>query len=99
MLPKSNRMVKLFLIHKNSYQPLVDQERADNFLMKIKNKDENVFREIMKYLFSFKTNEISLEKLITKFEENLMKYPDLLEEAYFFLDFRRVKKIIKFLFT
>lgn len=68
----------------------MDQERADNFLMKIKNKDEGVFREIMKSLFSFKTNEITLEKLISKFEENLMKYPDLLEEAYFFLDFKRV---------
>jgi len=59
--------------------------------MKIKNKDENVFKEIMKSLFSFKTNEISLEKLISKFEEYLIKYPDLLEEAYFFLDFKRVR--------
>ena len=43
--------------------------------MKIKDKDEGVFREIMKSLFSFKTNEIALEKLISKFEEKATSSP------------------------
>ncbi len=76
-------------------QPLVDQENADNFLVKVRERDESVFREIMKCLFAFKKEEITQEKLISKFEELLMKYGDLMEEAYLFLDHKKVKKFEK----
>ncbi len=49
----------------------------------------------MKSLFSFKKEEISQEKLVGRFEELLNKYSDLLEEAYLFLDYRKVKFDIK----
>ncbi len=58
--------------------------------MKVRERDENVFKEIMKCLFSFKKEEISQEKLVGRFEELLNKYSDLLEEAYLFLDYRKV---------
>jgi hypothetical protein len=53
----------------------------------------------MKSLFSFKKEEISQEKLVGRFEELLNKYSDLLEEAYLFLDYRKVKFGIKFFLT
>lgn len=69
---------------------MVVQENADNFLLKIKNRDENIFREVMKVLFSLKNNEVNLDKIILKFEELLSRHPDLLEEAYMFLDYKRI---------
>ena len=46
----------------------------------------------MKSLFAFKKEEISQEKLISKFEEHLLRHSDLLEEAYLFLDYKKVNK-------
>ncbi len=63
--------------------------------MKIRERDENVFKEIMKSLFAFKKEEISQEKLVSRFEELLIKYSDLLEEAYLFLDYKKVFKKLK----
>jgi hypothetical protein len=60
-------------------------------LLKVREKDENAFKEIMKCLFTFKKEEITQEKLISKFEELLMRHTDLLEEAYLFLDYKKVK--------
>ncbi len=60
--------------------------------MKVREKDENAFKEIMKSLFAFKKEEISQEKLISKFEEHLLRHSDLLEEAYLFLDYKKVNK-------
>jgi hypothetical protein len=53
-----------------------------------------VFKEVMKALLSMKNGEISLDKLVLRFEELLMKYPDLLEEAYIYTDPKRVKIIL-----
>lgn len=50
----------------------------------------------MKALLSFKNKEISEEKLLAKFEDLLLKYPDLLEEAYLFMDHKRVKLSSKY---
>ena len=47
----------------------------------------------MKSLFAFKKEEISQEKLVSRFEELLIKYSDLLEEAYLFLDYKKVNII------
>ena len=58
--------------------------------MKIKERDQGIFNEILKSLLSFKKEEISHEKLINKFEDLLFKYSDLLEESYLFLDLRKV---------
>jgi histone deacetylase complex regulatory component SIN3 len=85
LLPKSSKLVKLFLI-----QPLVDKENADSFLLKIKNRDEYAFRECMKAILSLKNGEIMLEKLVARFEELLANYPDLMEEAYIYTDPKKV---------
>jgi hypothetical protein len=65
-------------------------------LLKVKSRDENVFKEVMKALLSMKNGEITLEKLILRFEELLTKYPDLLEEAYIYTDPKRVKFLFDF---
>jgi hypothetical protein len=75
---------------------LVDRENADSFLLKIKNRDDYVFKEVMKALLSLKNGEITLEKLTVRFEELLAKYPDLLEEAYLYTDPKKVKFVITF---
>ena len=47
----------------------------------------------MKALLSLKNGEINPEKLVSRFEELLIKYPELLEEAYIYID---PKKVIYF---
>ena len=44
----------------------------------------------MKTLLSFKKEEITQEKLLSRFEELLFRYPDLLEEAYLFIDYKKI---------
>lgn len=78
LLPKSNRL------------PLLDQDNADNFLQKIKARDEGTFKEVMKSILSLKNGEITQEKIVLKFEELLGRYPDLLEEAYLFSDYKKI---------
>jgi hypothetical protein len=73
---------------------LVDRENADSFLLKIKNRDESVFKEVMKALLAMKNGEITLEKLILRFEDLLVRYPDLLEEAYIYTDPKRVSDLL-----
>ena len=46
----------------------------------------------MKAILSLKNGEITLEKLVSRFEELLSRYPDLLEEAYIYTDPKKVKK-------
>ena len=77
-LPKSNKL------------PLLEQENADNFLKKLRNKDEGAFKEIIKIILSYKNKEINFENVITKFEEILCYFPDLLEEAYLFIDYKKL---------
>lgn len=89
LLPKTNRLVTLLLLF-NFDQPLLDQENADNFLQKIRNRDEGTFKEVMKAILALKNGEMTQEKIIVKFEELLTKYPDLLEEAYLFADYKKV---------
>jgi hypothetical protein len=48
----------------------------------------------MKAILSLKNGEISLEKLVARFEELLSKYPELLEEAYIYTDPKRVKQCL-----
>jgi hypothetical protein len=45
----------------------------------------------MKAILSCKNNEITQDKLNQKFEDFLQKHPDLLEEAYIYLDNKKVK--------
>lgn len=77
-------------IPKGSRLQLLEPENADNFLQKIKDKDEATFKEVMKTILSLKNGEINVEKIVTKFEELLGKYPELLEEAYLFADYRKI---------
>jgi hypothetical protein len=53
----------------------------------------------MKALLSLKTGEITQEKLISKLEDVLSKYPDLLEEAYLFLDHKKVNILVNLIFS
>ena len=44
----------------------------------------------MKAILSLKNGEITQEKIVSKFEELLGRYPDLLEEAYLFSDYKKI---------
>jgi len=67
-------------------------------LVKIKERNESTFKEIMKSLLDYKKGEISQDSLINTFEEALANHRDLLEDAYFFLDYKRVSlsNLLKF---
>ena len=45
----------------------------------------------MKSLLDYKRGDITQDNLIIIFEEALANHRDLLEDAYFFLDYKRVK--------
>lgn len=44
----------------------------------------------MKAILALKNGEMTQEKIVIKFEELLTRYPDLLEEAYLFADYKKV---------
>ena len=44
----------------------------------------------MKAILSLKNGEITQEKIVSKFEDLLGRYPDLLEEAYLFSDYKKI---------
>lgn len=73
----------------------MDIEYGKKFLISIKKKSESCFYKTVKALLSFKSEQINLETLIEKIEGILKNYPDLLEEAFLFLDYKRVKLLIK----
>jgi len=68
----------------------VDFEYAKKFLYSIKKINESIFYKSVKALLSYKSEQINMETLIEKFEGIFKNYPDLLEEAFLFLDYKRV---------
>ena len=78
---------------KNSKLPLVDQNNADEFFQKLKNKDESCYKEIIKLILNYKHEEINAEELTNKTEEVLNKYPELLEEALLFIDPKKINTL------
>ena len=73
--------------------PVVTQDNSDEFFEKIKNRDENCYKEFIKLVLQYKDEEISIDALTNKTEELLNKYPDLLEEAMLFIDNKKLNTI------
>ena len=78
IIPKSNKI------------PLVNQYNSDEFFEKLKNQDEDCYKEFIKLIMQYKDDSINNETLTKKTEEILGKYPDLLEEAMLFIDYKRL---------
>jgi hypothetical protein len=74
----------------------LDKDNAYNFLLKLKNKDSLIFRECMKCILQYKSNNINQHQLITKLEELTIIFPDIQEEILLFFDQRKVIFSIKF---
>jgi histone deacetylase complex regulatory component SIN3 len=72
----------------------VDFDYAKKFLNNIKKISESMFYKTIKALLSFKSEQISIENLIEKFEGIFKNYPELLEESFLFLDYKKVIIII-----
>ena len=70
----------------------MDFDYAKKFLNSIKKISEPIFYKTVKALLAFKSEQISIENLIEKFEGIFKNYPELLEESLLFLDYKRVKK-------
>ena len=78
---------------KNNKLPLVNQNNADEFFQKLKNKDEGCYKEVIKLILQYKDEELSIEALTNKMEEVLNKYPELLEEALLFIDHKKINTL------
>lgn len=78
---------------KNNRLPLVTQYNSDKFFEKLKNKDEDCYKEFIKLILQYKDEEINIETLANKTEEILNKYPELLEEAMLFIDYKKLNTI------
>ena len=78
IIPKSNKI------------PLVNQYNSDEFFEKLKNQDEDCYKEFIKLIMQYKDDSINNETLTKKTEEILGKYPELLEEAMLFIDYKRL---------
>ena len=78
---------------KNNKLPLVNQNNADEFFQKLKNKDEGCYKEVIKLILQYKDEELNIESLTNKIEEVLNKYPELLEEALLFIDHKKINTL------
>jgi len=70
--------------------PIVNQNNSDEFFEKLKKEDEECYKEFIKLILKYKDEEISIETLAGKVEDILNKYPDLLEEAMLFIDYKKL---------
>ena len=75
---------------KNNKIPLVNQNNSDKFFEKLKNQDEDCYKEFIKLIIQYKDDSINNETLAKKTEEILGKYPELLEEAMLFIDYKKL---------
>ena len=73
--------------------PIVNQNNSDEFFEKLKKEDEECYKEFIKLILKYKDEEISIETLAGKVEDILNKYPDLLEEAMLFIDYKKLNTI------
>ena len=78
------------IIPKNNKIPLVNQNNSDKFFEKLKNQDEDCYKEFIKLIIQYKDDSINNETLAKKTEEILGKYPELLEEAMLFIDYKKL---------
>ena len=78
------------IMPKNNKLPVVNQKNSDEFLEKLKNKDEYTYKEFIKLIIEYRDENINIETLTNKVEAILNKYPDLLEEAFLFIDHKKL---------
>ena len=53
---------------KNNKLPLLNQNNSDEFLEKLKNKDEAIYKEFIKLLIKYRDENLSIEVLANKAE-------------------------------
>ena len=75
---------------KNNKLPLLNQKNSDDFFEKLKNRDEYVYKEFIKLIIDYRDESINIETLTNKVENLLNKYQDLLEEAFLFIDTKKL---------
>ena len=68
----------------------MNQNNSDKFFEKLKNQDEDCYKEFIKLIIQYKDDSINNETLAKKTEEILGKYPELLEEAMLFIDYKKL---------
>ena len=73
--------------------PLVSQNNADEFFQKLKNTDEGCYKEVIKLILHYRDEDINIETLTNRIEEVLGKYPELLEEALLFIDYKKINTL------
>ena len=78
------------ILPKNNKLPLLNQENSDEFFEKLKNIDEDCYKEFIKVIVQYKDEDINIETLSKKVEDILIKYPELLEEAMLFIDHKKL---------
>ena len=78
------------ILPKNNKLPLVNQDNSDEFFEKLKNIDEDCYKEFIKAIVQYKEEDINIETLTKKVEDILSKYPELLEEAMLFIDHKKL---------
>ena len=81
------------IIPKSCKFPLVNQNNSDELFEKLKNEDEECYKEFIKLIMKYRDEEITIDILITKVETLLIKFPELLEEAMIFIDNKRLNTI------
>ena len=81
------------ILPKNNKLPLVNQDNSDEFFEKLKNIDEDCYKEFIKAIVQYKEEDINIETLTKKVEDILSKYPELLEEAMLFIDHKKLNAI------
>ena len=78
---------------KNNKLPLLNQKNSDDFFEKLKNRDEYVYKEFIKLIIDYRDENINIETLTNKVENLLNKYQDLLEEAFLFIDTKKLNTL------
>ena len=78
---------------KNNKLPLLNQKNSDDFFEKLKNRDEYVYKEFIKLIIDYRDESINIETLTNKVENLLNKYQDLLEEAFLFIDTKKLNTL------
>ena len=81
------------IMPKNNKLPLLNQDNSDEFLEKLKNRDEYIYKEFIKLIIEYRDDNINIETLTNKAENLLNKYPELLEEAMLFIDQKKLNTI------
>jgi len=75
---------------KNFKVQVVNENLAFDYVQKIKRRDEEVFAKFLKVTSQYKDGEISYNSMCLYIDRILLPYPDLLEEAYLYLNHKKI---------